>query len=236
MAVIRLLCLAAAPLVLIWGDSPYGRSDAKLEHIEQVDCITQFDAARKRVDLSPFKWSLESFNTLPSVGSFWDAVCAGVFQEGTPGATAPEPQAGTYAYMARSERRAECGAAAKLWESAMAKLGALPPVYTRDNPIYRDPVNTSFVALFNPVLNPTISCAIFTCTAPAPQANKQARGLLCLSSPPALKEGQAPYTQGEWAQITKGLTSAASAPVPALVVIAAAGLSIAILFASAVAK
>ncbi|KAL8433459.1 hypothetical protein ACSSS7_003870 [Eimeria intestinalis] len=146
-------------------------------------------------------------------------------------------------YAPQSSDTGDCAAAVKHWEAARSNFQQLPKGYSQDETLYAKSENISFVGLYNPNEKPTLDCAVFTCEAQAvasekvqsdildqvpgtdsATAKKKVHGLVCLSSPQALPESEAPFTQAQWNKIT-GVENATTHPtVFAAVVLSVAGL------------
>lgn len=96
----------------------------------------------------------------------------------------------------------DCSAAVEFWTQAYTNFEGLPEAYAKDKVPYNSAQNVSFIALFNPKENPEVDCAYFTCPA-APSSNvgagvratsdREVRGLLCVTTPNALTQGEAPF-------------------------------------------
>ncbi|KAL8453391.1 hypothetical protein Emed_000890 [Eimeria media] len=120
---------------------------------------------------------------------------------------------GIYMYASQASEDGDCAAAVLHWKSAINNFTELPPAYSTETPSpYTDPLNISFVGLYNPGQNPTVDCAVITCQ-PETQTGeggppsskvgdgaedetekKEVYSLVCLSTPQALQASQKPFT------------------------------------------
>ncbi|CDJ32986.1 SAG family member [Eimeria mitis] len=138
---------------------------------------------------------------------------------------------GTYAYAVQDGTNADCEAAVAYWKEAFANFDGLPPANSTDTTVYKSAQNVSFISLFNPDENPKVDCAYFTCPAAATptgarggETDKELKALLCVTTPKALTDADAPFTQEEWDRITKAINSG-SAAVPTFFAVAAAAVA-----------
>lgn len=100
-------------------------------------------------------------------------------------------QNGIFAFMPTDRADINCNEAVVYWGSAAKNFLGGPPVYTTEQPIYKNVFNTSLVALYNPGRNPTVDCIAFTCTV---KKKEGAHGFLCLSAPAVFKANEPPFT------------------------------------------
>ena len=109
---------------------------------------------------------------------------------------------GTSAYSVQQEKN--WAAAVELWKQGFAIFGTeLPPKFEiqKETQAPNKPYNTdqalSFISLYNPKEHANVECVFVSC--PEKQSSsgadiKAASSLICLSHPPALVDGQFPYT------------------------------------------
>ena len=113
---------------------------------------------------------------------------------------------GTYAFAALSDAAPKCSEAVEGWNKALENFSGLPPVFSDSTKsLYYTSVNSSFVALYNPGVDPTADCRVVACTktmsvdaTDSPTEDKLALttgyAFICLTSPPALTLDEAPFT------------------------------------------
>ncbi|CDJ36906.1 SAG family member [Eimeria mitis] len=240
-----------------------GQSGASLQ------CLTQMNEARAAAGLPDLK---ESEDLLPITGEpgrqgqgesdFWSKLCAKVVA--TPAVLASSEGTlpkGTYAYFATVESEGDCAAAVEYWKGGFSLFEEkLPEKYSQSEPkVYANAKAVSFVALFNPKPDPTVSCAFVKCPATTttttktpeeeeptepsggssggngdhgsnggnggggggrrlaqPEATSTFNAIVCITSPEALLDDQAPFSQEVWDKIAAALSSGISSALPAV--------------------
>ncbi|CDJ34617.1 SAG family member [Eimeria mitis] len=120
---------------------------------------------------------------------------------------------------------------------AASEFTTIPPPKKNELNLYDKQQNVSFIALYNPSNNPAADCRVVTCTRPAASDNspsnfrstaeeKKGYALLCMTTPEALKDNEAPFTEEQWNKIKASLTGSASAVAPSLLAVAIAALGL----------
>ncbi|CDI74852.1 SAG family member [Eimeria praecox] len=249
MAGLKLLSLATAAVFFVAKEASAAESQ---NTATRVDCTTDMNAARSRgefanlvVDLDTLKLPITKAQ-VPSVGDsntetpntdYLKQVCDAMKANQTIQTTINP--AGTYAYAAQDGEKADCKAAVDYWKKAFKNFEGVPPVYKKDEAPYTDAQNVSLISLFNPKSDPKVDCAYFICpaatttgTGAGAQASaagetttdKELRALLCVTSPPALTDQQAPFTETEWGKVTTAVNSS-NAAVPTLLAVAGAAMA-----------
>ncbi|CDJ28018.1 SAG family member [Eimeria mitis] len=149
-----------------------------------------------------------------------------------------EFQAGTYAYMVLESEKPDCAAAVSHWKDAVNNFTTIPPAKDDQTTLYKTQQNISFVALYNPSNDAAADCRVVTCTRAAasepPQVvynrstdgGKTGYALLCMTTPEALKESEAPFTEDQWKKIKASITGSASAVAPSLLAVAIAAVGL----------
>ncbi|CDJ30052.1 SAG family member [Eimeria mitis] len=213
-------------------------------------CLAEINAARGGAGLAHFLADEEGLKTWPTTGAEalngeakpWDPVCAALLkkeeeitvQQGSEGSGFPS---GTYAFMALDTAEADCAAAVSYWKEAASNFTSLPPSKTDGAELYEKQHNASFIALYNPSDKATADCRIVTCTqsaslTPTVFSSRSGAGeqkgyaLLCMTTPDALEDNEAPFTEEQWNKIKASLTGSAPAVAPSLLVFAVAALGV----------
>lgn len=131
------------------------------------------------------------------------------------GESAPK---GTYAFFPTSESTGNCAAAVEYWKGGYSLFSdKLPEKYSDAKPgTYGNEKAVSFVALFNPKPNPTVSCVFVKCPAGTTSSSTKAtekdsgggvggrrlqdadgsstvNAVICLTAPEALVNDEAPF-------------------------------------------
>ncbi|CDJ33654.1 SAG family member [Eimeria mitis] len=268
---LKFLSLATATIFLLdTNGANAAGSAADTYTAKRVDCSASMNEARKLVGFAEFTEGQTAEEKLPidpvsktagATGTTYiESVCSALkaVRRDTEFLNSQLPCAldGTYAYAVQEGTDADCEAAVDHWKAALSNFKSLPPQYTEDTELYKDPQNVSFISLFNPKENPKVDCAYFTCPAkenkPKQQStdvvggtgdngekdpnadegdgddeeepetgegsetttDKEVKALLCITTPNALTQGAAPYTQAQWDQITAGLNKNAAHALP----------------------
>ncbi|KAL8453393.1 hypothetical protein Emed_000892 [Eimeria media] len=197
---------------------------------KRVNCREAFNAARTKVNFPAFKEPGEKAK-LPILDSTNDS--SSTSPEPGPSAAAraqtsggsPDPDAKAKevdfvnavcdAIETETETEA-CDAAVAYWKEAVKNFPSLPPSYSKGKELYAKDQNVSFVGLFNPNPQPTVDCAVITCslntdsnnaktlngndlsgTVPGSEGENKKKtvySLVCLSTPQALEETKEPFT------------------------------------------
>ncbi|CDJ63161.1 SAG family member [Eimeria necatrix] len=227
-----MLCLAFLSLFVVLGFcGDRTESATTTGKAETLDCLTQMNEARAAAGLPGFGETAEEGKTLPEYAdsgraitpeTLWKQVCQKIM--GDEGAvTEIEKLSGTPAYYPGSK---DCAAAVQYWKEGFSLFNnKLPPTYQEiDDPdVYTDRA-VSFVALYNPQVNPVASCAFVTCTKAAASADQDlsrspdghslrrlqaapqiTTAVICLTNPVALKAGVAPFKEEEWQKIVRAI-------------------------------
>ncbi|CDJ49254.1 SAG family member [Eimeria brunetti] len=186
---------------------------------------------------------------------FWPKACEKILGPSSDPKVSGDLPVGTYAYFRTSESTGNCAAAVEYWKGGLSLFeNKLPEKYSTTNSgIYGNEKAVSFVALFNPKPSPKVSCAFVKCSpattttstkaTAAPGAGVGGRRLadgadestttnavVCLTSPEALVNDTAPFSQEQWDKITQAMSNGVFSPGPtALVALAAAALSASVL-------
>ncbi|CDJ31130.1 SAG family member [Eimeria mitis] len=140
--------------------------------------------------------------------------------------------------MALESETPDCAAAVSHWKDAASNFTTIPPAKSEEEKdIYEKQHNVSFVAMYNPSESAAADCRVVTCTLPA--ASEQSTGsfrnsgedkkgyaLLCMTTPEALTDTKAPFTEEQWNKIKASLTGSASAAAPSLIIVAIASLGL----------
>ncbi|CDJ34728.1 SAG family member [Eimeria mitis] len=213
-------------------------------------CLDEINAAREKAGLTHFKEASDGEHQLPKAEveetdsphtSPWDPVCKALIEE-----EAEKPQesresngfnSGTYAFMALESETPDCAAAVNHWKDAASNFTTIPPPKKNELNLYDKQQNVSFVALYNPSNNAAADCRVVTCTRPAASDNspsnfrstaeeKKGYALLCMTTPEALKDNEAPFTDEQWNKIKASLTGSAAAVAPSLLAVAIAALGL----------
>ncbi|KAL8453387.1 hypothetical protein Emed_000886 [Eimeria media] len=202
--------------------SPSPADPAATNKAVRLDCRAAMNAVRKDVGFPEFEKPTATGALLPVPDASTESEPSQVITvsqvQGEPPASEDNQQAFLNEVCGVVLKKGDCTAAVKYWEEALSNFPELPPAYTDSEEKYKDDKNISFVGLFNPFDKPTVDCAVVTCqpkttTAVVPgvagdggrsasdqlpgteQANKDpVHRLVCLSSPPALKNSEKPFT------------------------------------------
>ncbi|CDJ57952.1 SAG family member [Eimeria maxima] len=212
----------------------------KLEKVGE--CLTDINTARDAVGFISFVQVGvdEEGKSLPDAvastaetnfkTSAWKPVCDSLLGKSStdaPGASASTPAkfpSGTYAFKALESNSPTCSDIVGEWKAAYKNFKGLPPP-NKDTKLYDDRNNVSFVAVYNPSPDATADCRVVTCikettnTELQPQTKNTEAGyaLICMTTPDVLPQNStAPFTDEQWAKITKALGGSASAAVPGL--------------------
>ncbi|KAL8453389.1 hypothetical protein Emed_000888 [Eimeria media] len=193
MGVLRCIVLAGVSvLCLKTGCTDASSSPTFTYNAARVNCRPAMNAVRSKADLPNFGEPSEE-NKLPikkisdyvpnqagsppsapasgsgqaganqSKDNFLESVCQAVMStNGAP--PAQEKQAeGTYMYAPQGSPEEMCSSAVEFWSEAITHFPSLPPAYSKNENLYKNERNVSFVGLYNPNPNPTVDCAIITC-------------------------------------------------------------------------
>ncbi|CDJ60815.1 SAG family member [Eimeria maxima] len=207
-----------------------------------LSCLEQMNKVREAAGLPKF---VENTQLLPSEApktpdDFWEKLCAKVRGDPATEAVGSAPQ-GTYAFYPTSEDAGNCTAAVEFWEGGFSLFNdKLPEKYIASSPnTYSNQRAVSFVALFNPKPDASVHCTFAKCpkTAPEPDLGGRRRlaaetlnSVICITSPEALVNEQAPFSEDVWNKITAALTGGVKAVGPtALIALAALALSASVL-------
>ncbi|KAL8433152.1 hypothetical protein ACSSS7_004092 [Eimeria intestinalis] len=150
---------------------------------------------------------------------------------------------GTAAFLPLMSSNPECSNSVQTFKAGYLNFGAIPPKFTEDTRnIYSDPANLSFIALYNPGPDPKADCRVVTCTqeTTVPTSQQQGQGaetggkkvahaLLCLTTPKALQEGKAPFTEEQWVQLSAAFRASSATPIPTFLAFAATVVGFALL-------
>ncbi|CDI81791.1 SAG family member [Eimeria praecox] len=215
------------------------------------------DPVAKNAALLPLSQSPKVGGPEESQTDFWSKVCAKITGTGDAKDADPTVPKGTYAYFPTSESAGNCAAAVEFWKEGFSLFDSqLPEKYSASSPgVYGNAKAVSFVALFNPKPNPTISCAFVKCptttttttttTTKQPEVAKPGVGgrrlasegdtttvnaVVCLTNPDALVDEEAPFSQSVWDKIAAAVSNGVSPAGPtSLVALAAVALSASVL-------
>ncbi|CDJ36594.1 SAG family member [Eimeria mitis] len=258
---LKFLTLATATIFLLDTNT----ANAAENTAKRVDCSASMNEARKLVGFAEFTVGETTEEKLPidpvsktagaTPATYVESVCTALkASEASPAKSGALD--GTYAYAVQEGTDADCEAAVDHWKAGLSNFKSLPPEYTEETELYKNPQNISFISLFNPNENPKVDCVYFTCPAkenkPKQQStdvvgdtgsngekdpsagegdgddeedpaaggesetttDKEVKALLCITTPNALTQGAAPYTQAQWDQITAGLNKNAAHALP----------------------
>ncbi|CDJ41982.1 SAG family member [Eimeria tenella] len=227
-----MLCLAFIPLFVVLGFCGGRTESATITgKAETLDCLTHMNEARRAAGLPAFGETAEEGKTLPehtesgraiSPKTLWKQACQKIMgEEGE--VTEIEQLSGIPAYYPGNK---DCAAAVQYWKEGFSLFSnKLPPTYQEiGNPdVYTDK-GISFVALYNPQVNPVASCAFVTCTKATASADQDTStsqdghslrrlqdepqittAVICLTNPEALKTGAAPFKEEEWQKIVRAI-------------------------------
>ncbi|CDJ36212.1 SAG family member [Eimeria mitis] len=213
-------------------------------------CLDEINNAREAAGLAHFKEATKEEHQLPNaeaqeVGSpqtsAWKPVCdALIAEEAEEPEEVPEAngfKSGTYAFMALESGTPDCAAAVKHWKDAASNFTTIPPAKNNELKLYDKQQNVSFIALYNPSNDAAADCRVVTCTLPATSdqstfnirnaaQDKKGYALLCMTTPEALKDDEAPFTEEQWNKIKTSLTGSASAVAPSLLAVTIAALGL----------
>ncbi|CDJ28016.1 SAG family member [Eimeria mitis] len=214
-------------------------------------CLDEMNAAREAAGLKHFLTESEQL-TWPELkvqqrekqnNPAWDTVCKALIAEETEQLeNSPDEngfKSGTYAFMALESETPDCAAAVSHWKDAASNFTTIPPAKNDEGKLYDKQQNISFVALYNPQENAAADCRVVTCTLPAAststpetvnfrstEKDKHGYALLCMTTPEALKDDEAPFTEEQWKKIKASITGSASAVAPSLLAVAIAALGL----------
>ncbi|CDJ45669.1 SAG family member [Eimeria brunetti] len=208
------------------------------------ECLTQIDAAREAAGLAKFATPSEENKKLPlaTTNAAWAPLCKDLINASSPKSVREiqDFEEGTYAFEVLKSAKVDCDAAVDLWKGAYKNFSGLPPAGNKDTAnIYKDKVNVSLVALFNPKSGATADCRVATCTeipgaeersiVNAEEQHRKAFIFVCMTTPDVLKSDEPPFTQDEWDKISSAITGSAAVAFPGFILVAMSVLSIAIL-------
>nr|QIS60150.1 surface antigen 7 [Eimeria stiedai] len=166
---------------------------------DAIDCTDAFNAARTAVGLAPFNKCSRPIlsQDLEDAYRHFDVVCQ-AFITGQ----YPKDQLGingTLMFAPQREKRGDCDAAVNFFKRGHRWFGSVPPVFYRfGQPPYNRFQRVGFVGLYNPKENADIDCAHFTCynfVGDEELPRSVHRGVWCITTPPALKEGEVPLSK-----------------------------------------
>ncbi|CDJ33879.1 SAG family member [Eimeria mitis] len=199
-------------------------------------CLDEINAAREGAGLAHFLVAEKGLETWPKTDAKsvsqqakpWDPVCDALIKKEEEitvqqGAEGNEFPSGTYAFMALDTAEADCAAAVSHWKDAASNFTSLPPPKTEGEELYEKQHNVSFIAMYNPSEKATADCRVVTCTqATTPvvfssrsgAGEKKGYALLCMTTPDALEDEEAPFTEEQWKKIKASITGSASAVAP----------------------
>ncbi|CDJ30947.1 SAG family member [Eimeria mitis] len=210
---------------------------------KEGECLTEIDEAREAAGLEKFVQPTadEPKKRLPldTTKAAWDPLCKDLLSEG---ATRISREAisdfeeGTYAFNILSSSKVDCSETVDHWKGAHKNFEGLPPTYSANVEVYKDKLNVSFVAMYNPSSGATADCRLATCTEVVAEGrsgpesqNRQAFIFICMTTPDILVDNKAPFTQEEWNKISSAITGSAAVAFPSFIVVAMTVLSIAML-------
>ncbi|KAL8275997.1 hypothetical protein Esti_000113 [Eimeria stiedai] len=258
MALIKFISLAAFPLLQVAAGGAPTNTTTRAS-LGQSVCLAQLNTARTDAGLTAFssmpsEKSLAAFsdNDNLSDNSLLKPVCSALLHgdvQPQVAASAMLPKLdGTAAFLPLQSSNPECSASVQTFKAGYLNFGAIPPKFTEETRnVYTDPANLSFIALYNPGSDPKADCRVVTCTqettVQTPQqqmtgqqdqgteagTKKTAHALLCLTTPKALQEGKAPFTEEQWVQLSAAFRASAATPIPTFLAFAATGLGFALL-------
>ncbi|CDJ32985.1 SAG family member [Eimeria mitis] len=240
MGVINFLSLAAAAVLLVKANGE-DESAAKNTAV-RVDCSSPMNAARSAAGFSALEVAADASGQLPIHSSsdssekqpnddYLTKVCDAMKKGKLPDPPVEIKPDGTFAYAVQEGTDADCEAAVAYWKEAFTNFEGLPPANSTDASVYTSAHNVSFISLFNPKESPKVDCAYFTCPAKSTPketgdntTEKELKALLCVTTPKALTDEAAPYSQEQWDRITTAINSG-NAGVPTFFAVAAAALA-----------
>ncbi|CDJ36470.1 SAG family member [Eimeria mitis] len=214
------------------------------------ECLAEINAAREAAGLAHFQVAKEEQHQLPKTdieepdppqSSPWDPVCKALIAEDTEqqGGDLEENgfESGTYAFMALESATPDCAAAVNHWKDAVSNFTTIPPPKKNEPKLYEKQQNVSFIALYNPSNDAAADCRVVTCTLPADTEHstfsirksaedKKGYALLCMTTPEALNDEEAPFTDEQWNKIKTSITGSASAVAPSLLAVAIAAVGL----------
>ncbi|CDJ34723.1 SAG family member [Eimeria mitis] len=213
-------------------------------------CLDEINAAREAAGLKHFLTESQQLTWPPTTvqakqqhNTAWNPVCKALIAEETEQLESSSDEngfkSGTYAYMALESATPDCAAAVSHWKDALSNFTTIPPAKNDEGKLYDKQQNISFVALYNPQENAAADCRVVTCTLPAAststpgtvnfrstEKDKHGYALLCMTTPEALKDDEAPFTEEQWKKIKASITGSASAAAPSLLAVAIAALGL----------
>ncbi|CDJ36141.1 SAG family member [Eimeria mitis] len=210
-------------------------------------CLAEINGAREDAGLAHFTAAANKEEMWPATdegdNTHWDPVCEALIAKDAEGAkvkgaSTTEFKSGTYAFMALESDTPDCAAAVDHWKDAVSNFTSVPPPKTGEDEPYDKQHNISFVAMFNPSENASADCRVVTCTQTTTQQpsafnlrnsgdEKKGYALLCMTTPDAFKNAEAPFSEDQWNKIKASLTGSASVVAPNLLVFAIAALGLA---------
>ncbi|KAL8451137.1 hypothetical protein Emed_002175 [Eimeria media] len=250
MAPSKFILFSAASLLLLDSTTATGDTDRKVVFQKQPSCITTMNATRQAAALGQLGDPTESSTTIfagtektaATPDKIWVDVCKTLLDGTDFAPTSDSDPSGTYALYELGDVpnqtdppadltniEPKCDAAVKKWQEAFSSFEADPHV---DKPLaYKGATRAqvSFVTLYNPKSPAQGQCALAACTGTpqttegSPQSGaskKTVAGLVCFTGPTAFG-GNALFTQDQWNNIKKVLSSSASTAVPSLMAVAA---------------
>ncbi|CDJ27943.1 SAG family member [Eimeria mitis] len=217
------------------------------ESREDPVCLDEINAAREAAGLAHFKVATQEEHKLPKTetdleeGEYttWNPVCDALIAENSEELEESTEgfKSGTYAFMALESETPDCAAAVSHWKDAASNFTTIPPAKNKETELYDKQHNVSFIAMYNPSNDAAADCRVVTCTLPATSSpgaanfrntekEKKGYALLCMTTPEALKDNEAPFTEEQWNKIKASLTGSAAAVAPSLLAVAIAALGL----------
>ncbi|CDJ62349.1 SAG family member [Eimeria necatrix] len=214
---------------------------------DTVKCLSEVNAAREAAGLPNFaeaptdnKLKDPPQGTALEEESEWKKLCTHLIPtEGTEEAASSRStnpfEEGTYAFKSLADAEPNCKETVDYWKAAYKNFTGLPPSKTKDENLYSNQDNVSFVALYNPSSSATADCRVVTCTQTTTtttgggmesahvegETSKNGYALICKTMPAAFGDGSsAPFTQEQWDRIISSLTGSASIAVPSFIALA----------------
>ncbi|CDJ36866.1 SAG family member [Eimeria mitis] len=185
---LKFLSLATATIFLLdTNGANAAGSAADTYTAKRVDCSASMNEARKLVGFAEFTEGQTAEEKLPidpisktagaTGATYVESVCSALkASEASPAKSGALD--GTYAYVVQEGDIADCEAAVDHWKAALSNFKGLPPQYTGDTELYKDPQNVSFISLFNPKESPKVDCAYFTCPAKESKPERKDTGVV----------------------------------------------------------
>ncbi|KAL8425195.1 hypothetical protein Efla_004270 [Eimeria flavescens] len=198
---------------------------------KHVDCLPTFNSARSVARFPPFRNAAESpyLETLEEAQAFIKMGCNSLLER-KPADNASRFDA-TMAVVVQEGEVADCAAAVHSIRAAVPNFKGVPGPYKKGEEPYDSIDNVAVVALFNPKKDPQLDCFSLTCMEQELGGQVVVRGLVCATTPVALEENRAPFTEEEFARIVASIgeplppaSGGASPPLVSLLSAAAAGI------------